>query len=667
MRRVASLARDLARRELASLPAPPSLARGAAAARARRGSWNDATLDDSSAWSAPAAGDDESSTRHHLGLSSHEDPTPVTPWVRQVISGDQLLRSARYNKGMAFTDDERDKLRLRGLLPPAKFTQATQVKRVMKNVRALDSLVAKHLHLVGLQERNENLFFRVLIEHADELMPVMYSRDSVGQVCAKFSEVFNRPRGLYVSHLDRGRVYGILKNWPETKVKLVVVTDGERAMGMGDLGVQGMGVAAAKTNLYTSLGGVHPSETLAVCVDVGTNNKTLLNDPLYIGTKTERITGEVYDDLMDEFIAAVKRRFGERTVVQFEDFSNRNGKRLLDRYVSSETAFNDDIHGVAASTLAGIIAAESKTGKSASEHTYLIAGAGETGTGIGDMIAEYIATTSEPKSTVVEARRKIFFVDSKGLVTRDRAEKEPDLALHKLPYAHDGVADASTVLDAIRAVKPTALIGVRRHRRALKEGALAGKSEDGKELPSTHRVFNQDVLRTMGELNDAPLIFALSRHEGISECTAAEAYAATGGRCVFAARVNTPPFVPPPGCGSNGGKTITLQPSTSAYVFPGFAMGLILADASRVRAPLFIAAAEAVAAAVTEEELSQGAVYPRVSRMREVAASVAANVAAACYDSGLATTTAKEQAPTYEKLLETAKKRRYDPSYRSYM
>ena len=171
----------------------------------------------------------------------------------------------------------------------------------------------------------------------------------------------------------------------------------------------------------------------------------------------------------------------------------------------------------------------------------------------------------------------------------------------------------------------------------------------------------------MGELNDAPLIFALSRHEGISECTAAEAYAATGGRCVFAARVNTLPFVPPPGCGSNGGKTITLQPSTSAYVFPGLAMGLILADASRVRAPLIIAAAEAVEAAVTEEELSQGAVYPRVSRMREVAASVAANVAAACYDSGLATTMAKEQAPTYEKLLETAKKRRYDPSYRSYM
>ena len=263
-----------------------------------------------------------------------------------------------------------------------------------------------------------------------------------------------RPRGLYITSRDKGSIYHILKNWPEKYVKLVVVTDGERVMGLGDLGVQGMGVAAAKSNLYTSMGGVDPADVLPVCLDVGTNNQELLNDPLYVGNKMERITGEAYDELLDEFIDAVKRRFGERCIVQFEDFSNTNGKRLLEQYATQAAIFNDDIHGVAATTLAGIIAATPKTGHSVDEHTYLIAGAGETGTGIGEMIAEYVA--QKTGVTVVEARKKIFMVDSKGLVTRARAEKEMDLALHKLPYGHDGTPEADTVLEAVRAVRPTA-------------------------------------------------------------------------------------------------------------------------------------------------------------------------------------------------------------------
>ena len=388
-----------------------------------------------------------------------------------MISGVELLRNPRYNKGMAFTDEERDKMHMKGLLPPAKFAQHTQVRRVMRNVRALTSPVEQHFHLLGLLERNERLFHRVLCEHYEELLPVMYA-PTVGQVCKKFSVMFNRPRGLYITCKDRGEIHRILKNWPEKRVKLVVVTDGKRVMGLGDLGVQGMGVAAAKTNLYTAAGGLDPSDVLAVCLDVGTNNRELLNDPLYIGNKHERTVGEAYDELLDEFVDAVKRRFGERCVIQFEDFSNANGKRLLERYASRAAVFNDDIHGVAATALAGIIAARPKTGKGVSEHTYLIAGAGETGTGIGEMIAEYAA--AETGRTVAETRRLVWMVDSKGLVTRHRAESEPDLALHKLPFAHPGdQGECLTVLEAVEAVKPTALIGVRRHKHSLRVGALA--------------------------------------------------------------------------------------------------------------------------------------------------------------------------------------------------
>ena len=255
-------------------------------------------------------------------------------------------------------------------------------------------------------------------------------------------------------------------------MKLIVVTDGERVMGLGDLGVQGMGVAVSKTMLYTALGGVDPADILAVCLDVGTNNEQLLNDPLYIGTKRRRLRGDAYDELLDEFVEAAKRRFGERCVVQFEDFSNANGKRLLERYATQAAVFNDDIHGVAATTLAGVIASAKKTKLAVHEHTYLIAGAGETGHGIGEILAEYVAR--ETRTTVAEARRRIWMVDSGGLVTRQRAEFEDDLALHKLPYAHDGMPECGTVLEAVRAVKPTALIGVRRHKHSLKVGALAG-------------------------------------------------------------------------------------------------------------------------------------------------------------------------------------------------
>jgi malic enzyme len=632
--------------------------------------------------------------------STHEDTPTLTPWVRQVISGVELLRNARYNKGMSFSDDEREKMHMQGLLPPAKFNQHTQVKRVMRNVRALQSPIQQHLHLVGLLERNERLFHKTLVDHVEELLPVVYT-PTVGQVCKTFSELFTRPRGLYITARDKGMIHRIMKNWPEKRVKLIVVTDGERVMGLGDLGVQGMGVAVSKTMLYTAIGGVDPADILAVCLDVGTNNESLLNDPLYIGTKQRRVTGDAYDELLDEFVEAAKRRFGERCVVQFEDFSNANGKRLLERYATQAAVFNDDIHGVAATTLAGVIASGKKTRLAVHEHTYLIAGAGGTGHGIGEILAEYVARDTQ--TTVAEARRRIWMVDSGGLVTRHRAEIEEDLALHKLPYAHDGMPECGTVLEAVRAVKPTALIGVRRHKHSLRVGALAGPEgdafegyredsaggvagvaemsmrsveergkggdkkggkSDGRVQSGPPRLFTADVLRAMGENTKNPLIFALSRPEGIAECLAQDAYDATDGRCVFASGCPVEPFVD-----KTTGKQIAPRPSTSAYVFPGFALGLTLAEANRVRSPMFLAAAEAVADLVTDEDLERGAVYPRVARLREVAAHVAAKVASKCFEmDGVATGSSPgKNKQSHERLVALAKKSMYDPAYRCYM
>lgn len=650
-------------------------------------------------------GDEEDSSPGATRWSStHEDTPPLTPWVRQVISGVELLRNARYNKGMSFSDDEREKMHMQGLLPPAKFNQHTQVNRVMRNVRALQSPMQQHLHMVGLLERNERLFHKTLIDHVEELLPVMYT-PTVGQVCKTFSELFTRPRGLYITARDKGKIHRIMKNWPEKRVKLIVVTDGERVMGLGDLGVQGMGVAVSKTMLYTAVGGVDPADILAVCLDVGTNNEQLLNDPLYIGTKQRRLRGDAYDELLDEFVEAAKRRFGERCVLQFEDFSNANGKRLLERYATQAAVFNDDIHGVAATTLAGVIAAAKKTKLAVHEHTYLIAGAGETGHGIGEILAEYVARAT--RTTVAEARRRIWMVDSGGLVTRARAELEDDLALHKLPYAHDGMPECGTVLEAVRAVKPTALIGVRRHKHSLKVGALAGTNagetfegyredpaggvagvaelsispsispppgkDTGKDSSGSSggvrdgppRLFTEDVLRAMGENAANPLIFALSRPEGIAECLAQDAYDATQGRCVFASGCPVEPFLD-----KSTGKQIAPRPSTSAYVFPGFALGLTLAEANRVRSPMFLAAAEAVASLVTDEDLERGAVYPRVARLREVAAHVAAEVASKCFEmDGVATGGAApgKNKQSRERLVALAKKSMYDPAYRCYM
>ncbi|KAL3687256.1 hypothetical protein R1sor_013565 [Riccia sorocarpa] len=266
----------------------------------------------------------------------------ITPWMRVVASGAELLRDPRFNKGLAFTEEERDHHYLRGLLPPVILSEELQVERILRNVRKCQDPLDKYVTLMELQERNERLFYKVLIEHVTELLPIVYT-PTVGEACQKYGIIFRRPHGLYISAKERGKVLDVLRNWPETGIQVIVVTDGERILGLGDLGLQGMGIPVGKLALYTALGGIRPSACLPITIDVGTNNEELLNEPMYIGLRQRRITGQEYDDLIDEFMTAVKQAYGEKVLVQFEDFANHNAFRLLAKYVSTHLTFNDDI------------------------------------------------------------------------------------------------------------------------------------------------------------------------------------------------------------------------------------------------------------------------------------------------------------------------------------
>lgn len=579
---------------------------------------------------------------HPSAIDFDEGTKAATPWVRTVISGVELLRNPKYNKGMAFTDEERDRLYLRGLLPPCVMPQSVQVERVITNLRALKTPLQKYSFLVGLQERNERLFYQVLVENVDELKPIIYA-PTVGQACQKYGLLFRRPRGLFISMADRGRVYSILKNWPERDVKLICLTDGERVLGLGDLGIQGMGIAVSKVQCYTAFGGLDPANTLPVCIDAGTDTESLLDDPFYIGLRHKRVRGEPYDELIDEFVMAAQRRFGQTVLFQFEDFGNSNSLRLLNEYRGRANCFNDDIQGTAASMLAGIIAALPIIGGSLSDHTYLFAGAGETGCGMADLLA--LAISRQQKIPLPEARKRIWLIDSKGLVTRDRAEH---LADHKLPWAHQGPAGCTDLLSAVKALKPTCLIGVRRHMLSYATGSCL-HSEKGRGL------FNQEVVEAMAENNERPLIFALSRPVENTECKPSDVYRWSNGRAVYASGCMQPAVT------LDDGRTLAPLNSTSCYIFPGLGLGALMSGAERLRDEVFISAAEALASQVTDEDRAAGSVYPPFSKVREISLHVAKAVAQTVHEQGLAT-----RKPRARDLLQEARSWMYDPSYRVY-
>ncbi|MCP3464546.1 NAD-dependent malic enzyme [Bradyrhizobium sp. CCGUVB23] len=528
-----------------------------------------------------------------------------------------LLRDPLLNKGTAFTEQERAALGLRGLLPPCVLTMQDQAERVLINLRNLPSDLEKYVALNALHDRNEALFFRVVCDNIDEIQPLIYT-PTVGLACQKYGLIFQRPRGMFISSRDRGQIAEILKNWPYP-AKLIVVTDGERILGLGDLGANGMGIPVGKLSLYSACAGVHPEQCLPIVLDVGTNNEELLRDPYYLGLRERRLTGEAYDSFVDEFMQAARKTF-PGVLIQFEDFANHAAFKLLHKYRDEACVFNDDIQGTAAVALAGLFSALRVSGGKLRDQRILFLGAGEAATGIADLV---VSAMMAEGASEAEALMRNWLVDSRGLVVRGRA----GLSGHKLRYAHDH-GQIADFLAAIETLKPTAIIGV---------AAVGG-------------AFTPDVLKAIAKLNAHPIVFALSNPTSKAECSAEDAYRYTEGRALFA-------------CGSPydpvtlNGRTFVPRQGNNSYIFPGVGLGVIASRSRLVTDEMFMAAAHSLADCVGKDDLDQGSLYPALPRIREVSAKIAAAVAQVAYQRGLA------DGPAPNDVMGLVRSQMYEPHY----
>ncbi|XP_027743603.1 NADP-dependent malic enzyme isoform X2 [Empidonax traillii] len=503
--------------------------------------------------------------------------------------GYEVLRDPHLNKGMAFTLEERQQLNIHGLLPPCFLGQDAQVFTILKNFERLTCDLDRYILLMSLQDRNEKLFYKVLASDIERFMPIVYT-PTVGLACQQYGLAFRRPRGLFISIHDRGHIATMLKSWPESVIKAIVVTDGERILGLGDLGCYGMGIPVGKLALYTACGGVKPHECLPVMLDVGTDNETLLKDPLYIGLRHKRIRGQAYDDLLDEFMEAVTSRYGMNCLIQFEDFANANAFRLLHKYRNKYCTFNDDIQGTASVAVAGLLAALRITKNRLSDHTVLFQGAGEAALGIANLIVMAMEKEGISKDA---ATKRIWLVDSKGLVVKGRAS----LTSEKQRFAHEH-AEMKDLEDIVRDIKPSVLIGV---------AAVGG-------------AFTKQILQDMAALNKRPIIFALSNPTSKAECTAEQCYKYTEGRGVFASGSPFNPVTLP------SGQTLYPGQGNNSYVFPGVALGVISCGLRHIDEDVFLTTAEVIAQEVSEENLQEGRLYPPLVTIQDVSLKIAVRV-----------------------------------------
>ncbi len=546
---------------------------------------------------------------------------PPLPAMTQARSPLDYLHDPRLNKGTGFTEEERDRLGLRGLLPPRVTNLADQKERILENFRRKPTPLEQYIYLTSLQDRNEHLFYQVLMEHIEEMMPVIYT-PTVGEACVRFGHIFRRPRGLYVTARDRGRVRTLLGHWPEPDVAMLVVTDGERILGLGDLGANGMGIPIGKLALYTACAGVDPARCLPVAIDVGTDRADLLDDSLYLGLHQPRLRGPAYDELLEEFMVAVSEVF-PRAVIQFEDFATDNAVRLLARYRDRACCFNDDIQGTAGVVLAGLLSAGRVTGQPLVEQRVLFLGAGAAATGIAQLVTAAMIRDGLPET---EARARCWLVDEHGLLTADR----PGLPEFRRRWAHPH-APVPDLTGAVEALRPTALIGV--------SGAAGA--------------FTETVIRAMARANPRPIIFPLSNPTSKAECTAEQAYAWSEGQAIVA---TGSPFGP---VEWRGRRFIPGQ-GNNAYIFPGVGLGVIVSGARRVTDAMFHAAARTLAGAVQETELADGRLFPPLREIRAVSATIAAAVAEVAFADGLATV------PRPADLAQAVAASMYDGSYPAY-
>ncbi len=531
--------------------------------------------------------------------------------------GFEILKNPELNKGTAFTEEERDQLGLRGLLPAGISDPDVQEARALANLRRKAFDIERYVFLLALQGRNERLFHRLVLNNIDEIMPLIYT-PTVGQACQEFAHIFRQPRGFYITPNDRGYMYEIMQHWPDQDVRMIVVTDGERILGLGDLGANGMGIPIGKLALYTACAGIHPNQCMPVMLDVGTNNEQLRNDPLYLGVNRRRLGGDEYDSLVDEFVNAVQKRFPD-ALIQFEDFLTPNAYALLQRYRDKVLCFNDDIQGTAAVALAGVQASTRLTGKKLEDLQIMFLGAGSAATGIADLIH---AALCEAGLDQHDARKRLWFVDRSGLVVKGR----DGLAPHNLAYAHD--VPNMPFDEAMRKVEPSVLIGA--------TGA-----------PGT---FTEEIVRMMAAINERPLIFALSNPTSRAECTAEQAYQWSDGRAIFA---SGSPF----GAVTYAGQKFRPGQGNNAYVFPGIGLGAIACRALTISDEMFLEAARVLSEQVSEQELAAGAVYPPLADIRKVSLNIAIAVADMAWQQGLA------QIERPADIAQMIAKQMYDPNY----
>jgi malate dehydrogenase (oxaloacetate-decarboxylating) len=546
------------------------------------------------------------------------------------MRGHVLLDTPLLNKGSAFSEDERRDFGLLGLLPFHSSTTEEQLARTYENYKTKESEVERYIFLTALQDRNETLFYRLVHDHISEMMPVIYT-PTVGLACQKYSHIFRRPRGLYIAYPQQDEISRILNNAPRPEnVEVIVVTDGERILGLGDLGVGGMGIPVGKLSLYTLCAGIHPATTLPILLDVGTDNRDLLADPLYLGWRHERIRGEEYDRFIEAFVTAVQEMF-PNVLLQWEDFSKNNASRLLDRYRDRLCTFNDDIQGTGAVTLAGLLAAMRITDARLKDQRILILGAGSSGIGISNQIVKAIQREGISES---EARSRIWLVDSRGLVHAGRN----DLGSSKQKYAVPveslcgwrlAVPGQFTFADVVRNLHPTILIGT-----SAQPGA-----------------FTEDLVREIAANVARPIIFPLSNPTSKCEAKPADLLTWTDGRALVA---TGSPFSPV----KVNGATVSVGQCNNSFIFPGVGLGVLASGAARVTDEMFVAAALALSDVSPALADKKASLYPPLEQLREVSRRVALAVALEAQRCGLAEVT------TQAELESRIEARSWSPQYR---